>query len=317
MAMRMLMRTTATMRMSRAARRLALLLLPLLLTLSAACGGQGITYNQVITWGGQPSTTATGPSDTIRDVNQTAAWVSVCLNSPANAAAAELEGSYDKANWFQISGQITVGTSSTYGSTCATGQAGGYYPFTRLHVLQLGGSTGTPTVTANYSASFTPIPSQGLPRYGSEPQAVTVLPTSGTWSSSDVISVGQEINTGKAVSIASISATNPNTVPVYVIVMPSSNQSPPAPNGDSVVFMLPASSTESISYSVPIQVKSLSTGVYIACSTSLASLTAPTTGCVVFTSFVIPAAINSDVNASGTILNQFPGSVPGAPGGGD
>lgn len=282
-------------------RRFALIAAFLIVAPLCACA-QGITYNQVITWSGQSSTDTVAPSDIIRDVNQTGAWVSACINDGGNTSTAELEGSYDKTHWFAISTVATIGNSGITGISCTGFTAGGYYPFTRLNVLTLSGSVGTPTVTANYSASFTPLLSQGIMRYGSQPQPVSPLSSSSTYIADALKSTAASLTTAGAAALTSVTVSNPNASAVYLMVMVNSTAVPTS--GAGYIFPVAASATSSVSFTVPVTVTNNSTTPYIACSSSASSLSDPSTGCFVSVTFEALPTINTQVNAAGTVLNS-------------
>lgn len=290
-------------------KRLIPLLVAALLPI-AACS-QGITYNQVITWSGSATTSAAGPSDTIRDVNQTGAWLSVCVSGSSVGATAELEASYNKTTWFQISNVATIGIPNAGPSyPCESIEASGYYPFTRLNILSTQGTS--PSISANYSASFTPVAPQGIQRAGIQPAPVTAIPTSGSYISGALSSTPQSLDVNApAIAVTSLSVTNPNTGVVYVLFSGNSN----APTSDKgYFFAIPASTSVTITPAVPVEAVSAATSApytsTVACSTSPTSLVAPASACIVSVAFQAIPAVNVNINAAGTVINRQLDTTP-------
>jgi hypothetical protein len=277
-----------------------------LLTVSGLALAQGITYQQAITWGGLLKVSGPGPSDIIRDVNQTGAWLYACASSNASLnATMELEGSYDKVNWFQIGGLATVSAVTTQ---CTAMNASGYFPFTRLNVLTLT-TGGSPVITlsANYSASFTPITQQGAQRLGQQTQKVLFEALSQNFASNAVSSTPIAVVAGPA-AFVSISVYNPNATVVYAVL--SNAASWPLLTGFGLVgqgyaIAVPPTSSVSASFPVPLQIvpSGVSPSVYAACTSTFGSLVAPGAPCTVSASGYMLNSINTLVNAAGTPIN--------------
>lgn len=267
---------------------------------------QGVTYQQAITWAGSTSPNHNAPSDTIRDVNQTGAWAYTCSNDPdgiAITATFELEGSYDKINWFQIGSQGSIGA----GVQCASILASGYFPFTRLNLLVYIGD-GTHYLFANYSASFTPLTQQGAQRLGQQAQKFLPEALTSNWASASVLSTPLAISQ-TAMGVVSISVYNPNSTVVYAAL--SNNTSWP------VVSQIPSigwaaaiapNSSQSFSFPVPLALTNpapaISPHIYAMCSALFGALANPASACTISVSGYNLQMVNTLVNAAGAVQSQ-------------
>lgn len=257
---------------------------------------QGITYNQVITWAGSKTITSIGPSDTIRDVNQTGAWLYACAANPdeSGTVSFELEGSYDKVSWFQIStlGSIPIATSQT---NCQSIVASGYFPFTRLNVTVNGIAA---TVSANYSSSFTPIVNQGAQRLGQQAEKVMPEGSGLSWAYNLLSSTPVQVTSFPA-TFSSVQVYNPNSTVVYFALSPTNTLPPNDFAGGGYEVAVGPTSTLSVSFPVPLSYVGTDP-TYAMCSSSFTALVAPSSACVATVIGVPLPIINTTINAAGT-----------------
>src|SRR5581483_11747805 len=144
-------------------RRLTTTIFAVFLLALGACaqnGGQvGIqTVNVALTQATAPGIltfTPPGGSATsvLPNIGQSSHWLSYCTGGTVTQITLRLEASFDGTNWFAISQNGTL-------TGCQMIEGGGYFPNVRANLVALSGTS--PTVTAWYSASDSPIPSAGI-----------------------------------------------------------------------------------------------------------------------------------------------------------
>ncbi|MFL6311646.1 MAG: hypothetical protein ACJ71W_06030 [Terriglobales bacterium] len=238
-----------------------------------------------ITWSGQVMTakTTTGPTSKFPNYGFSSHWLTYCTTN-ATSLNIELEGSDDGATWNQISEQGATSTG------CGIIETGGYYPLVRANILALTG-TGA-TVNAWYHGSVFAIPAGGIAKGGKYAQPVTYVP-SFAYTNSALSSTLQTVSSS-AGAVYGGYVHNPSASIVYLVIQDGSQTL----NQSQIIVPMTASFTG------PIQLPTIGVGfatnIQAACTTSLSSLTAPGSACIVNLYFKGSASTNAVVNLGGT-----------------
>ena len=173
--------------------------------------------------------------------------------------------------------------------------------------------TGTLAVSANYSASFTPIDSQGAQRLGQQTSKTMPEAASLVWASAAVSDTPIEATTALA-TVSSVQIYNPNSTVVYFAL--NGTNSLPAVDftpGSGYEVAVPATSAISVSLPVPLasQVAGAGTGnIYAMCSSSFTSLVAPTDPCTATVVGIPLPVVNVYVNAAGAVQSTVYDPTP-------
>lgn len=145
-------------------------------------------------------------SSPLQNIGQAQHLLTYCPNSSVSALQIFLEASYDGISWFQITPTGGAGPQLT----CYTLEAGGYYPYVRVHLLNITPSGLGGNVTAFYSASDAPIPASTL-------AALPLRAFASAFEAHAVPSIASSY-------FASVSSTNPGAgVAVLTVNSPSSS----------------------------------------------------------------------------------------------
>lgn len=222
----------------------------------------------------------------ITNIGQSSHWLTFCVaNGTYSVLGIQLEGSYDGSNWFPIA------DPSSALSGCQVLEASGYFPQLRADFINSIPASGTPTVTAWYSATQTAISSSGIGRTGKSSVPVTSVPDF-TFSNTNLKSTPQTLSTSAA-SIYEISVFNPNAGTVYVVITGAQLTSTTT---TSAVYGVAAGASRDIHVPNGFQIAANGT---VACATAATGVGDPATGCVVtihqkgFTSMSVGGSILS------------------------
>jgi hypothetical protein len=223
------------------------------------------------TWN-QPAFTnqaTSGCSPVLRNINQSAHWLSYSVSGTISAGLIYLQGSGDSTHWTTIS-NLGVLSSGVTGSV----QAGGYYPEVEACIEFL---TGTGQVSAVYSASTGAIPTPGNAGYATNDTPVTFVPISTVDTYSSLKSTAYLLQSGGAILFGS-TVYNPNSGVVYVAFSAAST---PFAGSGAGSFMIAVPPSGSLVISLPPQGIYFVANFYVGCSTSPTSAVDPTSACVV------------------------------------
>jgi hypothetical protein len=238
-----------------------------------------------ITWSGQVMTakSTTGPTSKFPNYGFSSHWLTYCATN-ATSLDIELEGSDDGIIWNQVSEQGAVS------SGCGVIETGGYFPLVRANLLSLAGAGAT--VSAWYHASVFAIPAGGIAKGGKYAQPVTYVPTF-SYTNNALSSTLQTVSsTGGAVYGGYVQ--NPNASVVFLVMQDGSQTL----NQSQIIMPLAANAIQPIQ--LPAVGVGFATNIQAGCTTSLASLTAPGSACIVNIYFKGSATTNAVVNAGGT-----------------